>query len=765
MAGQLYARYVPPVATAPVAKLASDDLATQSSATPTSIKKAKDKRKANDTKAKPSLKDEGRDPMQDEHLHTKRKKRAREAEDGKDATRKRLKHPVAEAPNEQQDISRSDKFKAVFSKFERSSRITEAVRGSGRVEIATEAHTSATEPPVELLDLGPIPQPEQPPEVEAKPTFSALPSWLADPIKISSSARTTFSDLHLDDHTVKHLGKLGYDEAFAVQAGLIPLISPGKDKHMGDICVSAATGSGKTLAYMLPMVESLKHSLVTKLRGLVIVPTRELVTQAQKVAEDCAAKTGLKIGTAVGNQVLHDEQRSLVRKRRRYDPDAAKILNDKALQVLKSGSLEEDELLEDCRDMLPGHVPIYESNVDILICTPGRLVDHIRSTRGFHLYDLKWLVIDEADRLLDQSFQDWTEVLMSQLDAQKPEGLLSAYERMLATLDRPKARKDLTKIILSATMTKDLAKLSALRLSRPRLLVVGEEKGGKGGTEQILTDNETFDLPKTLTEYALSVGDGSKKPLYLLHLLSNNVFVDSPAEDQAEASQKKPTSKLPKDSADSSSDEDSSSHEAEDSSGSDSDAKINQHTAPPEDPIAQEARSRPRLIIFTNNNENASRLAHVLGALDSKFAAMTGVLTKSSTTTVGKKVLREFSNGKKSILIASDRASRGLDVPNVTHIINYDIPRSVVSYVHRIGRTARAERSGEACTLFTRTEARWFWHEIAKGSQIRRVDKRKVIRISINLAEHVSDEMKSKYVAALEGLREAVEDRKDVPTS
>jgi ATP-dependent RNA helicase DDX51/DBP6 len=129
-------------------------------------------------------------------------------------------------------------------------------------------------------------------------------------------------------------------------------------------------------------------------------------------------------------------------------------------------------------------------------------------------------------------------------------------------------------------------------------------------------------------------------------------------------------------------------------------------------------------------------------------------MTPSSTAKASKKLLRAFSSGSVKILIASDAASRGMDIPDITHVINYDIPPSATSYVHRVGRTARAGKPGEAWTLVTKSEAAWFWRQLAKGDNINRGAK-KVTRVEWK-ERSVEYNRRRTYEAALAELQEAV---------
>lgn len=549
-----------------------------------------------------------------------------------------------------------------------------------------------------------------------------------------------------------------------MQAALIPLLLPGRSHHFGDVCVSAATGSGKTLGYILPMVQSLRGSVIPKLRGLVVVPTRELVTQAKEVAELCATGTSLKVGTALGSQALSVEQTALINRTQRYDPEAYEALQDLGRKELDSEGPRNEQFLDDCSATLQHHVLAFESNVDILICTPGRLVDHIKSTRGFSLRDIQWLVIDEADRLLDQSFQDWADTLLTAIHTQEPGHEPSPRERLIQQLGYPKETKNLTKVILSATMTQDLAKLSLLQLRSPKMLVVQNKESpdypyGDVDVEMReveVNTSETFHIPHTLREFAMPVGDGSEKALVLLHLLRTSIMLPSD----------KGVSKQPREvishtsgdleSPESDSESDTSLSDSSSSVSTDSSNDDNISSSVPHPPQSKSiAAHGSKVLIFTKDSENASRLSHLLAMLEPSYADVIGTLTKSSATSAGRKTLATFRSGKTTILIASDRASRGLDVPDLTHVVNYDIPRSITAYVHRVGRTARAGEDGEAWTLFTDSEGKWFWNAIARAPEIRR-GGRKVQRLRPE-ANAVTKDMRSAYEGALTKLRLVVE--------
>ncbi|KAF2827991.1 P-loop containing nucleoside triphosphate hydrolase protein [Ophiobolus disseminans] len=637
---------------------------------------------------------------------------------------KKPKKRKREAEAQDEDDETSKKHKAIFSKFEKVSKLAEA-RGQQHGEDDESNDAQAQE---ELHDLKPMPQPAPIPEAAFEPTFSTLPPWLSQPTTIESSKSLPFTELGVDAQFVKRLEQLGFKDALAVQTALLPMLHTGFDQHLGDVCVSAKTGSGKTLAYLLPIIEALKDRAVPILSAIVVVPSRQLVNQALQVAEELCVGTKIKVGTALGNTAFASEQKQLVKLRAQYDPKRAKELQERASRQFRTGFLEKGGIIDDLMEMPLDHVPQYDSGVDILICTPGRLVEHIEHTTGFLLNSVRWLVIDEADQLLNQNFQGWASVLMDALHGETPVDFMNAQERLYkrerdansiwsAVLP---ARRQLTKVVLSATMEKDLTKLGTLRLKRPKLVVVQDEATE---IQPLENDDNVFELPSTLDEFAVHVGDGSNKPLHLLHVLLTYVFegldsINTHATKEAVASS-----------------EHESSDEDEKATG------LSSHQS--------------RVLVFTKSTESASRLSHLLSVLEPAFKNYLRTMTRALTADASRKLLKSFGSGDVKILIASDAASRGLDIPDITHVINYDIPTSITSYVHRVGRTSRAGKYGQAWTLFTKTEAAWFLKQVTKGDTVKR-GARKVKRIEWKESAVTADGRKKAYRLALAELEGAV---------
>ncbi|MCJ1352918.1 MAG: ATP-dependent RNA helicase dbp6 [Icmadophila ericetorum] len=666
-----------------------------------------------------------------------------------------------QAIEDKSDPKHLTKHSKIKTKFEKAAKISTNLLK--KFSVSEDPSNIVPQPgalsPTEVHGLVPLPQPEDDSPPSSEPSFSALPKWLEDPIVASSSHIVPFQELGLNASTVSSLSAKGYGGAFAVQSTVLPMFLGGPKTYGGDLCISAATGSGKTLAYCLPMVESLREKSVRCLRGLIVVPTRELVAQVRETLQICISGTSLQVGTAVGSKTLKGEQEILMRRGQRYDPEGW-------LELKKKAFTEEEDLMDwdwdskndyDIDDCLVEYVPEYNSNVDILICTPGRLVDHMRSTKGFTLDDVQWLIIDEADRLLDESFQQWVDIVIPALEKQPPPEPL--IERFLDTFRIRKERK-VRKIILSATMTKDIGKLMALKLKKPRLVVL-ENDGALDPAQdtsnsKLSTLQVTTELPELLKETAIMIPNVDEKPLYLVYYISQDKDLQlSQAPERSSLLKPNEFCSDDTDSAFSSSIDSSDENSSSSSSTSSSNFSSNLSPSPlsTQYPNSPNNRKTPHgTLIFTKSNESALRLCRLLALLRPHWTPHIAPLTKSTATSTSRRTLASFRRGQISILVASDRASRGLDIPDLKTVINYDMPGSLVGYVHRVGRTARAGRGGGAATFVGPHEGRWFWNEIARAGGVRRAKK-------VNRVEYKKDlvrrEDREEYEIALSKLGEA----------
>ncbi|KAI9061028.1 DEAD-domain-containing protein [Trametes sanguinea] len=510
----------------------------------------------------------------------------------------------------------------------------------------------------------------------------------ATTLPLQASQDTQDERSGLSGRMCKRLSDLGIAELFAVQTAVVPLLlSSSRARSLyrpydppEDLCVSAPTGSGKTLAYVLPIVEVLSSRVVTRLRALVVLPTRDLVVQVRETFEAVAKGRGLKIGTATGQHSFAHEQAQLVAERH---------------ADLSGGS----------------------SKVDILICTPGRLIDHLNGTPNFSLQHLRFLVIDEADRLLAQSFQDWLAQVLAATRPPRPsdghhasdfmseasvpletrphpDALAPAFLHLLC--DVPYVRTDYDekkepscqKLLFSATLTRDPAKIAALGLRNPKYIVVQRKKDGVASKEEGVLDfvMEKFTMPATLTEHML-VCESSVKPLMLFHLVH--------------------------------------------------------------------MRGVTNALVFTKSAESTTRLVRLFEF----FEAARHDANKESNRVVArayssdlapaerKSILEQFKNQQINILICSDLISRGIDISHVSHVVSYDVPVDFRKYVHRVGRTARAGRAGDAWTLVEEQEARYFKTMLKEADHLE-----KVKRLRVSDADVAP--LKPAYEAALARLKE-----------
>ncbi|KIR56358.1 ATP-dependent RNA helicase DDX51/DBP6 [Cryptococcus gattii Ru294] len=509
---------------------------------------------------------------------------------------------------------------------------------------------SPTPPP-----LVPFPLPRSAPAPDTSVLArQGLPKGLEDATFIDQSLRVEIEGLHVEgqDQVLsvnmrRRLKDIGVEDFFAVQAAMLPRLLPlqlipSPYSSLPDYLISAPTGSGKTLAYAIPIIEILSQRTVCRLRALIVLPTRDLVFQVRETMEALSKGTGLTIGTVTGQHSFAQERKQLV------------------------ADLE--------TPLLGG-----SSKLDILIATPGRLMDHLASTPNFTLQHLRFLVIDEADRLLNQSFQNWlTQVLAYTRPPIEPippsfkrkphDTVSSAFMEACSLIDKDGEWCDSSpsicqKLLFSATLTRDPSKIAALSLHHPQYYIVQSSIAPALPTSV----GEQFALPSSLSEKMLIVPP-ALKPLNLIHLVHHSEFnVD-------------------------------------------------------------------RALVFTKSVESAARLvklleffedAYVLGGGGGKRLAVEQYSGEMKARDK-KQLLAEFGEGKVNLIVCSDLIARGIDLPSVSHVVSYDIPLDIRKYVHRVGRTARAGRQGTAWTLVEKQEALHFKGMLQNAGHLKAVKKVKV---------------------------------------
>ncbi|XP_064424122.1 ATP-dependent RNA helicase DDX51 isoform X2 [Latimeria chalumnae] len=448
-----------------------------------------------------------------------------------------------------------------------------------------------------------------------------LPHWLAQPKLVHKDIKQNLVLIHqvpgIHPRLLKKLEGNGIRSFFPVQAEVIPAILESARHGLlvgrggyrpSDLCVSAPTGSGKTLAFVIPIVQVLMQRVVCQVRALVVLPTKELAQQVCKVFNIYTDGSGLKVVMVAGQKPFGVEQEMLV------------------------------------QNTICG----YRSLADIVVATPGRLVDHISKTPGFSLQQLRYLVIDEADRMIDSLHQDWlkqvTKAAYRSEDASNPSRLFCRVEPGPVTAANAcRLQTPLQKLLFSATLTQSAEKLRQLGLYLPRLFMststerqcsgrVGWSASPHPPSTAVGQAESKYTLPEGLTEYYVPCVLG-KKPLILLHFILRMKFT--------------------------------------------------------------------RVLCFTNTRETSHRLFLLVRAFGGVEVAEFSSRLRSSER---QKTLKEFEQGKLQILITTDATARGIDIKGVKCVINYDAPQFIRTYIHRVGRTARAGKAGLAFSMLLRVQ-------------------------------------------------------------
>ncbi len=349
----------------------------------------------------------------------------------------------------------------------------------------------------------------------------------------------SFSDLGLNPKLLQAVEEVGYTTPTPIQEQAIPYVLMGRD-----VMGVAQTGTGKTASFTLPMIEMLSsgRARARMPRSLILTPTRELAHQISENFENYGKYSKLS----------------------------------KALLIGGTSFAEQTKLLE--------------RGVDVLIATPGRLLDLFERGK-IMLIDTKLLVIDEADRMLDMGFIPDVEKIVSLL---------------------PPLRQTL---FFSATMAPEIKKLSDKFLSNPKEISVSKPASTAENIEQTI----------------IKIDGGPKEKREALRQI-----MDGEGEIQS-------------------------------------------------------------AILFCNRKKDVDILYKSLDVHGYSTAALHGDMVQSARA----ETLQNFKDGKVKLLCCSDVAARGLDIPTVSHVFNFDVPINPEDYVHRIGRTGRAGRDGKAFTIAT----------------------------------------------------------------
>ncbi|KAJ2363409.1 nucleolar DEAD-box protein required for synthesis of 60S ribosomal subunit, partial [Coemansia sp. RSA 2610] len=363
-------------------------------------------------------------------------------------------------------------------------------------------------------------------------------AYFAPADEVPEDLPESFTLMNLARPVMKGLTKLGFSQPTPIQAKTIPVGLLGKD-----VCGGAQTGSGKTAAFLVPILERLLYrpKNVTATRVLILCPTRELAIQCHSVGTKLAGFTDITLCLCVGGLALKPQEAEL-----RQRPD-------------------------------------------IVIATPGRLIDHLRNNQAFHLDTIEILVMDEADRMLEDGFEDeLTEIVRA----------------------CPTKRQTM---LFSATMTDNVDKLVRLSLHKPvRVQIDPPKSAAKGLVQEFVRVRSNKDEDRTALLAALC-----------------------------------------------------------------------------------RRQIKRRCIVFFRSKAAAHQMRIVFGLMGMRAGEIHGNLSQEMRL----QALEQFRDGHVDFLMATDLAARGLDVKGIDTVINYTMPTKFEQYLHRVGRTARAGRTGRAITL------------------------------------------------------------------
>ena len=368
----------------------------------------------------------------------------------------------------------------------------------------------------------------------------------------------TFSKFELDGSLLKGIREMGFVRPTPIQADAIPPAMEGKD-----LLACASTGSGKTAAFILPILDKIISKPRRTTRALVITPTRELAAQIVEQLDLMAVHTPVTSAVIIGGVGMGPQEHA------------------------------------------------FRSGADVLVATPGRLLDHMKSSYA-KLDKIEFLVLDEADRMLDMGF-------------------LPDIRRILKAL--PAKRQTL---FFSATMPPPIAQLASEMLRNPTMINLKRTSMPAAGITQAL-----YPVPQEL------------KSALFLELLKRG--------DMKEA------------------------------------------------------------LVFTRTKHRANRLAEYLAKNGVKSERIHGNRSQNQRT----EALAGFKSGKYRVLVATDIAARGIDVAELGHVVNFDVPPAPHDYIHRVGRTGRADASGDAFTFFSPQEA-------GEIEAIERAIKKKLPRVIVS---------------------------------
>jgi len=606
----------------------------------------------------------------------------------------------------------------------------------------------------------------------------------------------------LDVRLAKNLEQDNIINFFPVQCAVIPALIRSSSEACifpRDLCVSAPTGSGKTIAYALPIVQFLSMRTQPRLSAVIILPSRELASQVYRVfcrlaristkeeteadmdtdSETDARARGaqrrpLRVMLSTGHCSLEEERRLLQQRREGCSMQGQPpVSGDPYLSprnAVPTGRLDGCGRpifapRESSRVLQVGEE--FEcSGVDVMVCTPARLLEHIDGTVGFTLRHLRYLVLDEADRLLGNAYHSWVTALVRSCvsDAGNPRNIKHGAGSLVGM--RP-----LQRLLFSATLTENPRKLALLGINNPILIrapsatITGEVSDG---SEAGATASTMYTLPKALSESVCLV-EAASRPIQLIAMLTEAfrmrpehaseeslalhphlgmchdetarkrgsgragmvlVFVSSVEsthrlcrllqifnrraalglvqrhddgddvmndddDDGADGEQGGIRSILESIEDDEDEDEDESNGVGGDNFEFDEGEGRDEGLDSPTDGSGSSSDSDRGGDSGDDSDDNVSES----GDSNLFFGGRVVEMSRLVRAAIRDRTMRLAMSGGVKVMVSSDHLARGIDLSNIDLVINYDPPKHARTYVHRVGRTARAGRGGHAVTM------------------------------------------------------------------
>ncbi|CDO75346.1 hypothetical protein BN946_scf184966.g14 [Trametes cinnabarina] len=533
---------------------------------------------------------------------------------------------------------------------------------------------------------------------------------------------STFSGLGLDPLIVAHLAnKLHIEKPTSIQRAVLPALLPTlEDPASRDVFIQSQTGSGKTLSFLLPILQDLlplsSLSWIDRSVGtlaIIIAPTRELAKQISDVLE------------------------ALLKLRLRSQDESAEDAAPRLTRWLVSGLLTGGENRTHEKARLRKGVPI-------LVSTPGRLLDHLQNTSSFNVGKCRWLVLDEADRLMELGFEETIQGILRGLDGRRKLALQAVEEgKSLEAGGWDWSRRRRT-ILCSATIREDVQKLAGTTLTNP-IVIKAIADSSDADNEAIVPATQNFTPPSQLSQKYVIVPlklrlvtlvallrsllaqsqsrKGTKIIVFLSctdsvdfhwNLLGGTKMGDDDDEDDDDEDDDDEDDDDEDDDDEDDDDEDDDDEGAE--SGTSSEVEKEKGDGRSEGDASETDESQPQTPKQPAKKKPPKEKVEVKSSLlpDTSIYRLHGSLPLQTRLASLKGFSANPSSSKtpippNAILLCTSVASRGLDLPLVRAVIQYDLPTEAgaTEYVHRVGRTARAGKGGEAWSFVAPSETEW----------------------------------------------------------